>query len=564
VLNGSVLLVGSNGSKKDLSSGIVSLEIRVPGRVVPGEAPVSDGTWHLNLPIGATSVLVRQVSSDTPTSCWEPVGETPIPPDHRLDILAYSSSEAWLRVVDAETGDELKDIRLLSARWPRWMRAEHPHGLESSRLLYDGSPSPVVLPYFRRPDCDRHGEAVILATAPGYAWSRLDVFGDQRGERKISLQRGGALHVTLTGTYVPDRRLRVRQKGEGSPRLVCDIGLDDDSEVLIEKLPAGMIEVTVEVGGWSDEPEVVARGSVEIRPSQMAGLTLEATPAPQQEFLERRLTIELDRGWESLVHGIVLALSYEGDCQGLPRSASSTVLEVDEETGLSFSKRETLLLLSSTRALLIGEWSYSVRPCGVTGRFLVASGDSSEILIPIPQPGRVSLKVLKGDSDEEVPLQSIQFLTEHGDSAETVMAGSGEQSGFSFLAPLGAVRVSGMSEGPNGPLLYGETQVELEEPQAATTLHLREIGILCIRLLDGKQVAPWRRVWSRAFEVNHLEDRGRILDERYHLGVLTVATTPGRVRVHLPAIPGFLAPRPEEVVLEPGQVRTLDIHLRSR
>lgn len=217
---------------------------RLPGDAGRRTVTVRDGIWDALVPSDAR-IGVRELWLDGTRAGLEPLGELPVRPvrpDLRLDLRAHALYAQMLRVVDAETGRELQDVRVLAGdRAPR-PESEGPPAatkriapgqpeirlfdlaeIELGRVegwdhfFSDGlpgtwlrGPSPLEVPV----EPERHRYALVVHV-PGYALEPVVL--DQRAPHvwEVEMKPAGDLRVCV-GPDARRRNLRITQPG--SPR----------------------------------------------------------------------------------------------------------------------------------------------------------------------------------------------------------------------------------------------------------------------------------------------------------------------------------------------------------
>ncbi|MEM7203710.1 MAG: RNA polymerase sigma factor [Planctomycetota bacterium] len=200
-VRGRLLVTDEHGVVWPRTSGQFRLAVVSGEDAVSRAVEVRDGQWSISVPPQARLRAYSFQVQDRLAVLDEP--ESFAASDEPIDFHARFLGAVLLRVVDAASGAELPVVEVRSrARWRAFGADLHPGDHRAVASVARDVPSPVVLPPAGRP-------VAYWARAPGYAWGRIDVQHDRPGERTVTLDPGGDVTVTPTGTMPEEAFVRL-------------------------------------------------------------------------------------------------------------------------------------------------------------------------------------------------------------------------------------------------------------------------------------------------------------------------------------------------------------------
>lgn len=220
---------------------------------------VRDGEWECSLVerdalylsrlvewLDEDTICSLEASDDAMDAAGANPGQVPFPADGVLHLRARATTDAVLRVVDAETGVDLDRVSVILAKGSFRVDTEHPGVPRQGKwfssgehaALFEDEPSPLSLRAprgspWREGFADaaqarletllsRQGGLDFWVGSPGYAWRSASVDLEAGGVTRIAMSRGADLEVAFVRPPVERERffLRVRRQTEQVPASV--------------------------------------------------------------------------------------------------------------------------------------------------------------------------------------------------------------------------------------------------------------------------------------------------------------------------------------------------------
>ena len=520
-----------------------------------------------------------------------------------------------LHVLDAVTGEELRDVRVVRAIDPRALHHQHPGNLELQELLVDREQSPVQVSDSTTAAREDARPSPIWVGAPGYVWRSLTIDWTRPGERWLKLTRGGRLELRLSGAlpeeinrervmgiFLDDRMPWVRLRRSIAPSTSVEEELRDllaqysdvpegvvvtvpSREELLEDIerarrlsrrglvaleaPAvqgtivfdgiapGEYSISIEHGSLG-EVEVVARASVEIAADALADIDLDASRRPDQHRVELSGTLTIPRAWGTP----------RATLRFTPLDLAGASLRDDRKLPLS-----EMVLVDETERLYrwdageVAAATYEVRLREFGLHWLVETGSTGnrDVELIVAEPAEVTVKIV-GPDGEPMFFEHVLWADAprsdpglpHARSAEW----DGQRELHHFRAPEGPLTVVVMDDRHD---ILGERQHRIVAGQTnEITLRVRPASGVAVSLRDGPHLVPWHQSpWTEpAFPPVDLRrvgpGPGRIweMDTLLFMGGPTVrleVTRPGRYSVTVADQPGYLPVEPFEIEIPEGE-----------
>jgi hypothetical protein len=319
---------------------------------------------------------------------------------------------------------------------------------------------------------------------------------------------------------------------DGEP--VADLAASRRDLLEIEGLPAGGYALAAEVGDWQRDPVVLAREEVRIVAGArtVATVDLPRVEIPEQVPLSGRVVVP--EAWE--ISGIELYL----ELQDAPVLGAEKSRRLSPGNGLQPVAGSPGTWRFDAGRVQSGEYRLRVSPPGYARGFRLEPPGNTDVEIPVPPPGSVSLRVVDGATGRDAEPEAVEWFyarprgTEGG-GVEHVR--KNEQSGrYEFRAPQGTVTVLIWDDGYEPA--SADVTVSAGRTEATITLHA-----LCgIRLTfkEGDATVPCE--WGWDVEVEPLTGEGYARRRRVSAGgraLLLKVTESGRYVVRIPDIEGF-------------------------
>ncbi|MEW6742711.1 MAG: hypothetical protein AB1486_08120 [Planctomycetota bacterium] len=168
-----------------------------------------------------------------------------------IALRAYWQAATILRVVDAESGADLRGITLVRCTEEHRENDIHPGQYGPEDIIAQNATSPVTLTRpadrFANGIWIRRVSQVVWVHVDGYAWGRITIDYDFGGERTIALKPAAELEVTLVNYRRP----------AGTPEE--GLSLEEDA------FPQPMLRLRERPEPWPEESVAVERALAELR-----------------------------------------------------------------------------------------------------------------------------------------------------------------------------------------------------------------------------------------------------------------------------------------------------------
>lgn len=579
ILTGSIVLVGDGGVRRSDLTG----ELRViiwgeeGGRSVTTD--VLDGSFELRVKLSEDG-QVSLIDSDDPLDVdleslqcqprlfnadelqvllfCDPVDTRILSSMPRFDVGATDVELAvclapslTLNVLDAATGNHLDDVEVIACTSSRDQRRVHPRGLRTAELVTAGV-SPLVV----HPSKEVAGRktAGLLVRAEGSAWKGVTVDFSVTGERTIELIPAGELKVVIEGDIVRGAMLRLRSEGQGPP--LAEFRLGKQHEVHLESLAPAEYSVTVQLGKWYSEPITIGSATVDVQPGGTASATikLEALDPVTTADISGTLYVPTEWGYER--HSLRLELlgsSKRGGKRNIYLRGGELKAVNGEPGEFTFQKSD---LETGEYALSFGELDYKLV-------FELPPEGRNDLRLQVPEPVEITVAIVAVDTG--IPVEDIDTVHWHPSWPASSRGGRlqstkrDETSGrFHLWVPKGPIEVSSPGGDYEGNLHISDATHGLE-----VTLEVQIRTSAFVELRSGDQNVPWPADYG--WQVEHVDGIGHYNGSGSGNGKRWFGVSePGRYRLVIPEIDGFLPHDPVEVNLVAGKREHVVIELIAR
>jgi hypothetical protein len=335
----------------------------------------------------------------------------------------------------------------------------------------------------------------------------------------------------------------LREEGLSFPFL--EVAVDGRDEILVEGLPAGEYDVSVELGAMVGALRVRGRASAVIEQKGLVEVALVLEPPAESRRVSLEGTLVVPSEWSFPMFSLYVEL------QDAPTAGQVVLTRLRSDELRSTDEGPDTYAWD---AGLVQPGLYELTFSPVNQHVLVTVGESgaTNVRFEIPPPGWVSVRVAEGTSGFPAELDELSWHPKlpsgiHGTGAEVVALDPGTAA-CRFRATGGQIIVR-----TGGPI-YERTETEVdvvpERPTEVLVRARRACGIL-IRLLDGATPVPWGQDW----EVAVIDDDDELAGRAWTVhadGHVRLVGRPGVYRLRFQSAAGFL-PIPEREVHVDGR-----------
>jgi len=526
------------------------------------EVDVTAGAWTASIPEGRLLFVTKLVARDREALLPEP---RPIAVGPALiSVRGKWLSRGWLRVVDANTKEELSGIEVRTAgslrAGPQWT---HPGDDPRMKAVVSDGVSPVRLP-------DEKWLVFYWVHAPGHAWTRVDFDHRAGGQRTVELSpEPSSVSVTIAGGDVPEGafvRLYSRSKTfqdsgftfrmpERPEHYLAAVSVNASSgSVRIDDFQGGEYVATVEVGEY-EETLRLGEAPVDVPPGGTAAVSVpidrSILDVPRTHLSG---TLEVPEGLDR--KSCRLRLQRIGGLQ------KDLWLELSE---MSFPRGNENSLQWDAGLVRTGDYDAIIQNVEYSFAIHAPGPGETHVVTTLPQLAEVSLDVVDARTGARVEPERLQWrgpLLEGRDEFEMVPILRDPRTGrFRFVSTRGEIEVYGAMTG------YKELQKKLvlDGPKLESTLTMeRATGIRIVLRQDGAPLAGFGIL--ALFRISR-EDGAAFREQpgiTWNSTSIRYLDPPGRYRVALPPN-GELEPvEPRIVDVREGEVVDVTIDVRQK
>lgn len=191
---GHVVVLDQDRREHSRESGSIALEVHVNGDENDATMSVDAGTFQVAAPVGATLTVLGATLGDRTAVADQ--SQVTVEESVQIEVRLRWLAPTLLRVVDADTGADLREVQVVKTN--NWEREndQHPGEVDPTQVRVEHAASPFELQAVSGPFGVELQETLHVR-APGYAWARFQLDFTTGGEHRLDLQRRAELEVTL-------------------------------------------------------------------------------------------------------------------------------------------------------------------------------------------------------------------------------------------------------------------------------------------------------------------------------------------------------------------------------
>jgi len=532
------------------------------------------GTWIATAPARGPDARARPDVVDAtrarPTPPRLAVAECPAPLDAaragevranapdappRPDATSPPPPALALRVEDARTGRVLDGVTVL-AHVPMGRHYEHPGSDVRREVVARAARSPIALD---APDA--LGETLFVC-APGYAWEKVELGAEPRGERLVALVPEARLIATFAGVDAgAGHGFTLFRPGGERPVLRRRVP-DDGRALLVDGLRPGRYEAVVEER-YALDPRARARAEVRLiegRRETVALVLGERPEAVRPVVCSGTLELPL------VVHDVDVRF----DVRALDRERTEFPVSVRVDVRPSRIRHvpgtERRVAWSAGR-LWPGRYQVRLSPFEVYGLVEVPAGGTTSASLVVPPLARVEVAVLEERTRRPVLLAELRYRRVpdadwyrpvSSDRAAPLVEGR-----FVLQVPPGLLSVAAGDPETTRALGLGRGRRTVDVRPGDQRVALALPPIVGLRLVledDGTRVPPRQFAGLRVEAAGH--DGAVVHDGLAQDGVVE-CDAPGAYRVVFGDVSPYAPLRDRVVRLEAGALREVVVALRA-
>jgi hypothetical protein len=532
---GTLVVIDEQGAEHRSESGSFAIDSR-GGNDETTSVDVVDGRWSASLPRAGASRIRKIRLGDRPAVWIHDDPTVLVPESGVLDIRARWPRASTLHVRDAATGRELPDVDVVRGR--DWLSTPSIRGS-----------SPIDVMKLLKLESVDHVETVCVGSS-GFGWARIDLDLANGGERFVDLVAGGGIDVHLAGDSIARGwRLQVASTGDNLG-VVARRLFANDREFAIDGLGPGTYLVSVLDEDGQREPTVVASKTAEVAAGSRTRVELLLEPPPSTPSVRVAGVLRVARAW----HAKPASLAVESlDDSGEGKRVACAVEEPRRED-------DTDVFAFHADAVRPGRCVLRLDQPIYTFAADVPDGGREDLVLEVPPPAHVSLRVVDASSGEDFRGAEVRWNPRRPDG---VNSGSVEDAPcdpatgrYEFDAPVTAIVVQAAhpSIAPAGLVL------DVHPGSNECTLTVERACGVRLHVVEGDATLPWRSDWRVRFAA--LDSDGRLCGSMQSNGEFQVSfTRPGRYRMTFAKPPEYRDVPNAEVLVEPGKFTDVVVHL---
>jgi len=478
---------------------------------------VDAGRWACAVDDYAYVEVVRCVLGGLPIYFPDEQHHQDRPADGFLKLRGVRGQALGLRVVDARTGADLRDVSVFrNCRWAAWTTC-HPGDLATAVAMVTNGVSPLTID---PPEVLEDPQVKCWVIAPGYAWGKLGLDHASGGKRVVELEDGGTVEVRIVGERPAGASLFLRSLEPGFTGPLLEVAASDDGSYTVDGVRVGTYEVTLEVREWFVQyPHGLGRARAVVRKGETVIVRLDTTdaPAPPPRVTVQG-TLTLPAGWPR--PGVALYLVATGATKAWVRKPYKLDLSAMIGSGERF--------VWSMEAVVVGDYTAVVSPMGASVSVSVSESEECSVDVVVPATADVVVTVWDGLTGALIAPSKVKVKTEIPGAADSPWVQPDEHGALPLQFAVGPLVLLAASEGYH----WGRAAPVLQAGRNAVDIVLFPACGLTFVLKDGAATVPFEREWVR------LEDLG---GRGYVRGSSTTGVSvseSGTYRVHW-TIPGF-------------------------
>ncbi|MGE3172586.1 MAG: hypothetical protein AB7O97_08150 [Planctomycetota bacterium] len=553
-LRGTAVALDEHDELHQLENGVLELTVwtgnageRVPvvvtdGAFDTGPMPRPERVTVSSLQLGGRPVRLDPVQPD-------PGDELP------LDAGPIALRGRWLpmltlRVLDDTTGIDLGGVVVARPKTETWQSLSHP-GDEALDVLVEHGRSPLR---YHAPTIS--SRQTLWVHAQGHAWQKVEIDATDPAERLVRLLPGGDVDLLLSGAERP-RGSAVRVYTPGDTKPIVEFSRLRTQPFRMSGLPAGPVELRLELGPWFRQPTVLCRTTVDVPVGGIATATL-----LMEDRVERPAAVPVSgvlvvpAAWRH--ERCHLEIEPTGPLKGWaddPTRIGLTEMERQGDAELAFAVRG---------GLMPGPHLVVVEGTGFRARFTVPPGGTDELRFELPPPCEVRVRLLDAETGRPVVVEGFGFAlavwapdpaAEDGDSTDAQLRqhDDGTWRCQSVPGPIAIMAHPAGYEWANTSHAVGPGVNEF-------VLQLRRVCGVRVTLVDGEAELPWVMEFHGELKTRD----GESFTAYWSSDGSIAAKGPGDLILHLDPIPGFLPVDPIPVTVPPGEWVPVRVALRRK
>ncbi len=549
-LSGSVEVIDAAGDPVE-ASGSFYLAFSGGERLETRHVSFEGGVWSASVEASEdwTSLAIRAPRAGRHAAgVAEPSADTAFPLDGSLAVVLTVPCSSILRVVDAVSGNELREVCVEPV-------SNDVRGLGAECNLPPLA-SPVLL--------DEHpvlGRAThVRVGAPGYAGRSVRIDREYGGERWIALESGAELLVEVT-VEGRSNDLWLRLFEIGSPRIVREVRVLRSGTFEFSRLRPGTYRVALELGSalWKPHTPLPALAQRELelvagRPTWVrlvCGPEPDLSPAPAAGIVRVPASFEGER----------LELRFRPIGLYGPSNEASQRVWAERAPHADGGARAFAWSLPE---LEMHTYLLEVHPLSDRDVLQQPPGGRLDFVVDLTQ--LLELRIVDPSHDPLFPMRPVLRWNSGpvggpGSWTESYVAWSPEEQCWVLRAPPGLVHVwpfLGMNSVQGGPV-ERET-IELHTDGQVHILRGRDAPVVTLRLRDGG--VPVEVPLGPAVRLRSMDGAGDVHGQGNQLFERRFRTPgPGAYTLEVDAPLGYRPLAPLLLNLEPGENRTLELEL---
>ena len=326
------------------------------------------------------------------------------------------------------------------------------------------------------------------------------------------------------------------------------------AQVSIDGLPAGVYQLTVELGAWYRSPDVLGEVEVRVEPGSRTAIALKLEPPPTPEPVSFKGSLTLPREWTIGDFELVAQHMDRNSRLGQQRFVlhRSQMVLVDERRGLydwAFpegipSGVYSLVLEAANYGLVLG-----VSPSGVTQAHMV-----------VPPPGRVSLVPVDASTGQELRVEEIHWKPVSSEpnfhDRFASLRPADEGGTFELLAPAGEILVQSPTGQPG--LIDLKLTVRPGDNRFELPVHFGKGFVVVAK--HGEEIVPWSSGW-RVRPSPADGEQARVEQGDHPVGRRFTCSRPGVYRFRMPNLERYREVPEQFVLVKEGEYTELVIEL---
>jgi hypothetical protein len=554
-LYGHVVVIDGSGGEHAHENGSLDLELWNNHRGEAKRAAVLDGEWALEVDscekISVDAALLGERAAFDPTNAL-PIA---LPDKGPIDFRLTWAPVLILHARDAASNRHLGEIEVITANggWSGDVPAVPERTSGKGVVVIHGS-SPLTI-QAEQLAADQNARFLCVRAA-GYAWAHAEFDRRFGGDVFVELVPAASLDVELSGSDSGDQAVvRLWPVPRSIPSY--ETYIRKRSLVAIDDLPAGKYVVSAQVGMWFQDPLTLAEAEVELVAGARTRAQLRMAEPPRMERAALSGVLRIPVAWKPQRVGVIATPL--GKSSGAGGKGSPAEIGEAQTTATYNSYPWRIEQMHTGRHEVISQDP----PFAIVTELL--PGGTSGVIIDIPPPANVSVRVIDAETGEPVDVASVMWRSNAGDRGRHGAGASVQRNAvtgtYDFQCPIGEVEISTFGGKTSS---HERASVSVREGNNSFTLSLTKGSGVVLKVMDGDRVI--RVEGTRAFKIVEVGGDGK--PNSWTTGGPTVTVGlphPGRYSIALAKpIPGYLMPAEQIVDLAAGTMSDVVIRLTRK